>query len=98
MARDADGDGTLDRAVLIVAVDDKKEAKEIIEQTQGLLDDISKEQKPCNYDDEAEGMCDWEDLDLTMTLTGPVPITNAVTEFSFKPFWQIFPLPSYLSH
>ena len=92
MARDADGDGTLDRAVLIVAVDDKKEAKEIIEQTQGLLDDISKEQKPCNYDDEAEGMCDWEDLDLTMTLTGPVPITNAVTEFSFKLFWQIFPL------
>ena len=27
-----------------------------------------------------------------MTLTGPVPITNAVTEFSFKLFWQIFPL------
>ena len=27
-----------------------------------------------------------------MKLTGPVPITNAVTEFSFKLFWQIFPL------
>ena len=27
-----------------------------------------------------------------MTLTGPVPITNAVTEFSFKLFWQISPL------
>ena len=26
-----------------------------------------------------------------MTLTGPVPITNAVTEFSFKLFWEIFP-------
>ena len=26
-----------------------------------------------------------------MVLTGPVPITNAVTEFSFKLFWDIFP-------
>ena len=37
-------------------------------------------------------LCDWEDLGISMTLTGPVPITNAVTEFSFKLFWQIFPL------
>jgi predicted RND superfamily exporter protein len=25
-------------------------------------------------------------------LTGPVPITNAVTEFSFRLFWEIFPM------
>ena len=37
------------------------------------------------------GICTWDDLNLTMTLTGPVPITNAVTEFSFKLFWEIFP-------
>ena len=30
-------------------------------------------------------------LGLSMVLTGPVPITNAVTEFSFKLFWDIFP-------
>ncbi len=34
----------------------------------------------------------WDELSLNMTLTGPVPITNAVTEYSFKLFWQIFPL------
>ena len=34
---------------------------------------------------------DWENLSLDMTLTGPVPITNSVTEYSFKLFWQIFP-------
>ena len=31
-------------------------------------------------------------LDLKMTLTGPVPITNAVTERTFDMFWDIFPL------
>ena len=29
---------------------------------------------------------DWENLSLDMTLTGPVPITNSVTEYSFKLF------------
>ena len=33
----------------------------------------------------------WDELNLSMTLTGPVPITNSVTEYSFKLFWQIFP-------
>ncbi|MDP6223741.1 MAG: MMPL family transporter, partial [Candidatus Poseidoniaceae archaeon] len=37
-------------------------------------------------------LCTWEDLGLKMTLTGPVPITNSVTEFSFRLFWEIFPL------
>ena len=27
-----------------------------------------------------------------MTLTGPAPLTNAVTEESFKLFWQVFPV------
>ena len=27
-----------------------------------------------------------------MNLTGPVPITNAVTEYSFVLFWEVFPL------
>ena len=29
---------------------------------------------------------------LSMTLTGPVPITNAVTEESFNLFWNVFPI------
>ena len=51
-----------------------------------------------------EGLCVWgeltteqkergvKSLGLSMTLTGPVPITNSVTEFSFRLFWEIFPL------
>ena len=56
--------------------------------------------------DSAEGTCIWnadglteeqkergvKTLDLKMTLTGPVPITNAVTERTFDMFWDIFPL------
>ena len=51
-----------------------------------------------------EGVCVWgeltadqkergvKSLGLSMTLTGPIPITNSVTEFSFRLFWEIFPL------
>ena len=92
LSRDTDGDNTLDRAVLIVAVSENRPAKDIIETTQLMLDEISQESKPCDYDNDGAGLCSWSDLGITMTLTGPVPITNAVTEFSFKLFWQIFPL------
>ena len=95
LARDTDGDGFLDKAVIIIAVDETKTAKEVIEQTQKLLNDISKEERPCSWDSNgvpSPDLCTWDDLGVSMTLTGPVPITNAVTEFSFKLFWQIFPL------
>ena len=90
-----EADGTLDRAIMAIAVTEDKPAKEIIENTQSRLDLISQLERPCefNADGSAAGTerCTWEDLGLTMTLTGPVPITNSVTEFSFKLFWQIFP-------
>ena len=34
----------------------------------------------------------WEEKNLSMTLTGPVPLTNAITEESFKLFWTVFPI------
>ncbi len=98
MARDTDGDGNLDRAVIIIAVqeDEDTPVKEIITSTQQLLSDLSTQERPCEYDDNGEpagpNLCTWDDLGISMSLTGPVPITNAVTEFSFKLFWQIFPL------
>jgi len=96
MARDTDGDGFLDKAVIIIAVDETKTAKEVIDKTQEIMNNISEEKRPCEYDQNGDpigaDLCDWEDLGISMTLTGPVPITNAVTEFSFKLFWQIFPL------
>ena len=100
-ARDITGpqgtsDGKLDRAIMAIAVTEAKPAKEIIENTQERLDYISQLERPCEFnpDGTAAGTerCNWEDLGITMTLTGPVPITNAVTEFSFKLFWDIFPM------
>ena len=102
LARDIEGgedggpDGVLDRAIMAIAVTEDRPAKEIIADTQEVLDVISKMERACVFTDdgepdESEGMCTWEDLGLSMVLTGPVPITNAVTEFSFKLFWDIFP-------
>ena len=90
-------DGLLDRAIMAVAVSDEVEAKDLIAKTQAQLNEFSKQERYCddvNNDgvpDPETGVCTWDDLNLTMTLTGPVPITNAVTEFSFKLFWEIFP-------
>lgn len=102
LARDIEGgedggpDGVLDRAIMAIAVTEDRPAKDIIADTQEVLDVISKMERACLFQDngepdESEGMCTWEDLGLSMVLTGPVPITNAVTEFSFKLFWDIFP-------
>ncbi len=110
LARDVKGhanggpDGTLDRAIMAVAVavsDEKgSTAKDIIESTQKTLDNISTTPRPCDFDENGapvDGrLCTWDDFNLTMTLTGAVPITNAVTEFSFVLFWEIFPVACIL--
>ena len=81
---------------MAVAVVDTIEAKDIIKATQERLDNISSEPRPCEFDQNGNpasaDRCTWEDLGLKMTLTGPVPITNSVTEFSFRLFWEIFPM------
>ena len=102
-------DGTLDRAIMAIAVSDGVTAKEIIYQTEMDLEKISKMERPCLFGADGqpiaeEGLCIWGDLTeeqeergvkslgLKMTLTGPVPITNAVTERTFDMFWNIFPV------
>lgn len=102
LARDIEGgedggpDGLLDRAIMAIAVTESRPAKDIIEDTQEMLDVISKMERPCEFTENGQPadnrVCDWEDLGLSMVLTGPVPITNAVTEFSFRLFWEIFPM------
>jgi predicted RND superfamily exporter protein len=103
LARDIEGgengepDGLLDRAIMAVAVTENRPAKDIISDTQEVLDTLSALDRPCRFEAngdpiESEGLCDWDDLGLSMVLTGPVPITNAVTEFSFRLFWEIFPM------
>ena len=67
------------RAVIIMGIASNVSVAELIETTQDNIDQLSNENG-------------WEQLNLTMTLTGPTPITNAVTEESFKLFWTVFPL------
>ena len=107
-------DGTLDRAIMAISVrtSDNVTAKQIIRDTNIILDGMKNFERPCVYQpngqpDTSEGLCVWgteEELSeeqrgrnvrafgLNMTLTGPVPITNAVTERTFDMFWNIFPL------
>ena len=102
LARDIEGgedggpDGILDRAIMAIAVTESRPAKDIIEDTQEMLDTISKMERPCEFTENGDPadnrVCDWDELGLSMVLTGPVPITNAVTEFSFRLFWEIFPM------
>ena len=93
---DGGPDGLLDRAIMAIAVTESRPAKDIIADTQEMLDTISKMERPCEFTENGDPadnrVCDWEELGLSMVLTGPVPITNAVTEFSFKLFWEIFPM------
>jgi predicted RND superfamily exporter protein len=102
-------DGTLDRAIMAIAVSDGISAKDIIFQTEMDLKKISLMERACEFGADGqpvveEGLCIWgelteeqeergvKSLGLTMTLTGPVPITNAVTERTFDMFWNIFPV------
>ena len=68
MARDTDGDGFLDKAVIIIAVDEAKTAKEVIDKTQEIMNNISNEKRPCEYDQNGDpigaDLCDWEDLGI----------------------------------
>ncbi len=107
LARDIEGanggpDGTLDRAIMAIAVSEEKTTKEIIKNTKETLDRIANTPRPCEYNADGTAansdMCTWQGVDgtnslnLTMALTGPVPITNSVTELSFTLFWDIFPM------
>ena len=90
---DADGDGEPDIST-----------SDLIKQTQAEINRLGRTNNWGLMNDN-NGKCDLEDskgepieenadnpLCLRMTLTGPVPITNAVTEYTFELFWEIFPI------
>ena len=73
LARDIEGgedggpDGLLDRAIMAIAVTEERPAKDIIADTQEVLDTISVMERACLYDAngnpvESEGVCNWETL------------------------------------
>ena len=71
------------RGVIIIGISDdlgeNRSVGDIVSETQSKIDQLAID----------EG---WSELNLTMTLTGPAPLTNAVTEESFKLFWEVFPV------
>ena len=82
------------RAVIIIGISDdtgNKTIGDIVSETQGTIDQISLDNNWGSPDSEGCGT-DHGSLCLRMTLTGPAPLTNAVTEESFKLFWQVFPV------
>ena len=83
------------RAVIIIGIADDtgdKSVGDIVTETQGKINDIASNNNWGTPD--SQGKCDETNspLCLRMTLTGPAPLTNAVTEESFKLFWQVFPV------
>ena len=91
VGRDSDGDGIKEaenaffwnRGVIIIGISNDLAGNQtistIISETQEKIDAISIKNN-------------WMQSNLTMTLTGPAPLTNAVTEESFKLFWSVFPV------
>ena len=83
------------RAVIIIGIADdtgEKSVGDIVTETQGKINQIAADNNWGTPD--SQGKCDEDSnpLCLRMTLTGPAPLTNAVTEESFKLFWQVFPV------
>ena len=83
------------RAVIIIGIADDtgdKTVGDIVSETQGKINEIASNNNWGTPD--SQGKCDeaGSPLCLRMTLTGPAPLTNAVTEESFKLFWQVFPV------
>ena len=83
------------RAVIIIGIADDtgdKTVGDIVSETQGKINEVAYNNNWGTPD--SQGKCDEEGnpLCLRMTLTGPAPLTNAVTEESFKLFWEVFPV------
>ena len=74
------------RGVIIMGISSDADVGKMIEKTQLNIDLLK------SIDADGNGETDWEENNLTMTLTGPAPITNAVTEESFNLFWNVFPI------
>ncbi len=83
------------RAVIIMGISSDADVAEMIEKTQREIDYLSSVNNNI-CPDEPEKETDWECLQLKMALTGPAPITNAVTEESFNLFWDVFPVGVFL--
>ena len=83
------------RAVIIIGIADDTgdmSVGDIVTKTQDKIDEIGVNNNWGTPDSQGKCPIGEDTLCLRMTLTGPAPLTNAVTEESFKLFWEVFPV------
>jgi predicted RND superfamily exporter protein len=79
--RDTNGDGIWDTAVILFGITSDVPPPEIIDEVDRVM----------NSRGEGLGRPDGQ-VYSRMMLTGPVPVTQAITERSFSEFWRVFPI------
>jgi predicted RND superfamily exporter protein len=79
--RDTNGDGIWDTAVILFGISSNIAPPEIIEKVDNTM------QNRGNGLDRPDGQ-----VYSRMMITGPVPVTQAITERSFSEFWRVFPI------
>jgi predicted RND superfamily exporter protein len=79
--RDTNGDTIWDTAVIVFGISGDADPAVVIERTYQAIEE------------RGEGLGRPDGLTYSsMELTGPVPVTQAITERSFHEFWRVFPL------
>jgi len=84
--RDTNGDGIWDTAVILFGITSDVPPPEIIEEI-----DFTMHNRGWGLNDENGNRPDGQTFSRMM-LTGPVPVTQAITDRSFAEFWNIFPI------
>ena len=82
VVRDVNGDGIYDTAVIVFGVSSNVAPPVILDKIQNILDNRAVDMPGRSADE----------MDSRMDLTGPVPVTQAITERSFQEFWNVFPI------
>ena len=84
--RDTNGDGVWDTAVILFGITSDVPPPLIIEEV-----DLAMRTRGQGLNDENGNRPNGETYSRMM-LTGPVPVTQAITERSFSEFWRVFPI------
>ncbi len=84
--RDTNGDGIWDTAVILFGITSDVPPPVIIEEV-----DVAMRTRGEGLNDENGNRPNGETYS-NMMLTGPVPVTQAITERSFSEFWRVFPI------
>ena len=84
--RDTNGDGIYDTAVILFGITSDVPPPVVIDEV-----DFTMNNRGCGLDEE-NGNRPGCEVYSRMMLTGPVPVTQAITERSFSEFWRVFPI------